>query len=344
MERPVRIADGPPFAEGPVSCRDGSGRETLVCTSVSEGAVYRIDVSNGSLDRIAVTHGGANGAAPASDGGFLVTQNGGLDFAAIGLFDDPPPQRPVQPGLQRVEPNGSVSYLTPNVCRAPNDLVVGADGTVYFTDPPPWPLPETALGRVLAYRTDGSLESVADGLWYPNGIGIEQDGTLVVVENGLMGRPHAGLIRLSPIGVGERFANQTGDGFCLDVEGRFYLAGGLHGVTVLDPSGDVVEELTLPGSGITTNCCFGGPERQTLYATDAVPGGVWAWESMPVTGRRARVARTLYAKGPMIRTNLTESVDAATAVPCGANLAAPKPRTLRIQVGLAGPPRPPREG
>jgi gluconolactonase len=259
----------------------------VVCTSVSEGALYRVDVATGACTQIADTAGGANGAAPCADGGFLVTQNGGLDFAAIGMFDDPPVCTPAQPGLQRVAPDSSVGYLTPDPLQAPNDLVVASDGTVYFTDPPPWPLPDDARGRVWAYGRDGSLTLVADGFWYPNGIGIEADGTLVVVENGLMGRPEFGLVRLDPLGApGERelFAAQTGDGFCFDVDGRLYVAGGVHGVTVLEPDGTVVEVLEIPGRGVTTNCCFGGPDLRTLYATEAVPGGVVAWEGMPAAG------------------------------------------------------------
>jgi gluconolactonase len=280
MPTPTRVSEAPPFAEGPVWCDDGS----VVCTSVSEGALFRIDVATGTATRRAETGGGANGAAPTADGGFLVTQNGGLDFAAVGLFDDPPPYRPTQSGLQHAAPDGTVTYLTPDVLRAPNDLVVAPDGTVFFTDPPQWPLPEDAIGRVWAFTRDGSLELVTDGLWYPNGIGIEPDGTIVVVENGLMGRPHFGLVRLDREGAHDRFVAQTGDGFCLDVDGRFYVAGGIHGVTVLEPDGTVVDELPLPGDGVTTNCCFGGADGRTLFATDAVPGGLWAWEGMPTRG------------------------------------------------------------
>ena len=280
MTEPVRISEDPPFGEGPVWCPDG----TVVCTSVSEGALFRIDPATGSCTRIADTGGGANGAALCEDGGFLVTQNGGLDFAAVGMFEDPPPYRPTQSGLQRVAPGGTVTYLTPDTLRAPNDLVVSTDGSVLFTDPPPWPLPTEPIGRVWAYRRDGTLDLLADGLWYPNGIGIERDGTIVIVENGLMGRPHFGLVRLLADGELDLFVPQTGDGFCFDVDGRFYVAGGIHGVTVLEPDGTVVEVLELPGPGVTTNCCFGGPDLRTLYATDAVPGGLWAWEGMPTPG------------------------------------------------------------
>jgi gluconolactonase len=282
---PEVVTREPSFAEGPVWCAavGGSG-PSLVCTSVSEGALFRVELATGATERLAVTGGGANGAAPCTDGGFLVTQNGGLDFAAIGLFDDPPVCTPAQPSLQRVDPGGRVEILTPDVLQAPNDLVVAPDGTVFFTDPPPWPLPDDPRGRVWAYRPGGALDLVADGFYYPNGIGIDRDGALVVVENGLMGAPVSGLERIAADGTRRRFATRTGDGFCLDVDGRLYLAGGVHGVTVLDPDGTVVEVLELPGSGITTNCCFGGDDLRTLFATEAVPGGVVAWEGMPTPG------------------------------------------------------------
>ena len=41
---PVRVSEAPPFAEGPVWCPGaGSAGGTLVCTSVSAGALYRVD-------------------------------------------------------------------------------------------------------------------------------------------------------------------------------------------------------------------------------------------------------------------------------------------------------------
>jgi gluconolactonase len=282
---PEIVTREPRFAEGPVWCAaaDGSG-PAVVCTSVAEGALFRIVLASGHTERLAVTGGGANGAAPCTDGGFLVTQNGGLDFAAIGLFDDPPVCTPAQPSLQRVHPDGVVEVLTPDVLQAPNDLVVAPDGTVFFTDPPPWPLPDDARGRVWAYRRDGALDLVADGFYYPNGIGIDGDGALVVVENGLMGEPVFGLERITADGGRERFAARTGDGFCFDVDGRLYVAGGIHGVTVLEPDGRVSTQLEIPGPGMTTNCCFGGDDLRTLFATEALPGGLVAWEGMPAPG------------------------------------------------------------
>ncbi|MEY2460107.1 MAG: gluconolactonase [Acidimicrobiaceae bacterium] len=274
------VVDGIPFGEGPVWCPD----RTLVVTSVAEGALYRVWPEQSRAERIADTGGGANGAALASDGGFLVTQNGGFDFAATGLFTDPPPFRPAVPGLQRVLPDGGVSYLTPDPLQAPNDLAVRADGTVVFTDPGPFPPPDPTIARVLSWTPDDGMQLVADGFWYVNGIAFEPDGGLVVVER-------SGLLRLDPSGANdhewviENLGPGGGDGFCLDVDGRFYVCSTIeHCVLVIDRDGSIVERLAIEGEGLTTNCCFGGDDGRTLFATDALPGRVVAWDGMPTPG------------------------------------------------------------
>lgn len=274
------VATGVRFGEGPVWCGDG----TLVVTSVCDGMLLRVDVSSGKVTAVADTAGGPNAAYPASDGGFVVTQNGGLDFSqmgdTVGTFADAG-YRPVEPGLQRVDPDGRVSYLARGGFRAPNDLVCDAQGTVLFTDPYHF-LRAPAEGRVWAYAPDGSTRVVAGGFAYCNGIALEPDGTLVVVEQ-------RGLMRVLADGerewVVEHLGPGGGDGFCVDAEGRFYVAStSEHGVRVVEPDGTEVEFLAIPGSGVTTNCCFGGDDLRTLFATDAVPGHVVAWEHMPTPG------------------------------------------------------------
>lgn len=278
------VATGISFGEGPVWVPDGvPGAGTLLVTSVSEGAVYRVQPGTGAAERLADTGGGANGAALAADGSVLVTQNGGVDLASTELFEHPPPFRPVTPGIQLVSPDGTrVEYVVADGFRAPNDLAVAADGTVYFTDPGPYPPPEPDTGRVIALSRDGAVRVHADGFFYCNGIGFEPDGHLVVVER-------AGLQRLRPDGtrewVVETLGRGAGDGFCVDVEGRFYVASTIaHGIRVVDPDGTVVELLPIDGEGLTTNCCFGGPDLRTLFATDALPGQLVAFEGMPSPG------------------------------------------------------------
>jgi gluconolactonase len=288
--RPEVVATGLQFGEGPAWCpaRDGAAA-SLACTSVAAGAVERIDLATGTVTRVADVSGGANAVILASDGGFLVTQNGGIDFTRVGLYDDPPPYRPATPGLQRVRPEGAVDYVVETSSDdgpflAPNDLVVDHAGAVWFTDPPHHPPPAEPVGRVHVLAPDGTTRVVARHFQYCNGIALEPEGTLIVVEA-------LGLVRLGADGARETVtervspAGSAGDGLCVDEDGRLYVATtGDHGVRVLESDGSEVDFLEIPGTGITTNCCFGGDDGRTLFVTDGVPGQVLAWEAMPTRG------------------------------------------------------------
>ena len=274
------VVDGVRFGEGPVWCPDG----TLVVTSVCDGVLWRVFPESGTKELVADVDGGANGAALCADGGFLVTQNGGVDFSAFPIWGDqePPSPRHAVPGLQRVAPDGSVSYLADDGFHAPNDLAVAADGSVYFTDPGHYPPPKPPIGRVMILRPDGSVEEFARDFWFCNGIAFDRDGSVVVVEK-------RGLQRVHPDGsrewVIEKLGEGGSDGFCLDAEGRYYACATVeHGVRVVDPDGSVVDFLEIEGDGVTTNCCFGGADGRTLFATDSVPGRVVAWEGRPAPG------------------------------------------------------------
>jgi gluconolactonase len=271
------------FGEGPVWCPDG----TLVCTSVVDGAVYRIHPETAATTLVADTGGGANAAALATDGSFVVTQNGGVDFVALGHYrkGEVAPTRWARPGLQRAFPDGRVEYLTTGPpLQMPNDLVVAADGTVYFTDPPEYGTPGL-VARIAAYRPDGRTDIVATGFSYTNGIALDLDGsTLLVVD-------HEGLERIPDFGRGERevlverFGDTGADGLCLDVDGRLYVASkAANGVRVCDRDGKELDFLALDGSGFVTNCCFGGEDLRTLFATEARGNRVVAWEGMPTPG------------------------------------------------------------
>jgi gluconolactonase len=276
------VAEGVVFGEGPVWVPEGApGGPSLVVTSVAAGALYRIPPAGGHAEKLVETGGGANGAALAVDGSILVTQNGGMDFSKLPLDVDYP-YHPATPGLQLATVDGTVGYLADQDLQAPNDLVIAPDGTIYFTDPPHFPLPPEASGRVMAFARDGELRVVGGPFMYCNGIALDRDGTLVVVE----GR---GLQRLLPDGerewITEKLGRGGGDGFCLDVEGNYYVAATVeHGVRVVDSHGAELDFLALDGDGVTTNCCFGGTDGRTLFATDAVPGRVVAWEGLPHPG------------------------------------------------------------
>jgi gluconolactonase len=277
--RSVVVGTGIPFAEGPVWCPDG----TVVATSVAEGALYRVWPETAKVERIATTGGGANGAALAEDGSILVTQNGGIDFSKLpGVFATLPRSEPVTPGLQVAAPDGRVRSLVQGDLRGPNDLAVAEDGTVFFTDPGHFPPPAEGVGRVMTYARDGRVDTYASGFFYCNGIAFDLDGHVVVVER-------RGLQRVFPDGsrewVVEALGRGGGDGFCVDTDGRYYVASTIeHGIRVVDRDGGVVDFLSIDGDGLTTNCCFGGADMRTLFVTDALPGDLVAFEGMPTPG------------------------------------------------------------
>lgn len=272
------VCDAITFGEGPVWL----GAGLLAVTSVPLGLVYEIEVTTGASRIFADVGGGANGAAACRDGGLLVTNNGGIDLSKLPMLPADLPVRPATPALQRVTADGHVGILAESCggtsFSAPNDLVVAADGTVFFTDPPHWPPEQPRSGRVWAYR-DYEVRLVADGFHYCNGIALTPEGRLVVVElRGLMDVA-------TKEWVVEHLGDGGGDGLCYDREGRAYIASTMeHGIRVVEPDGTIADFWAIEGEGLCTNCCFGGEDLRTLFVTDAVPGNVIAFSDCPTPG------------------------------------------------------------
>ena len=275
-------------------CPASAGRAaTLVCTAVAAGTVERIDLETGDVSRVADVGGGANAALLASDGGFLVTQNGGIDFTRTGLYADPPPYRPVTPG----------SSASPRTARSRTSPTASSDDGPY----PRAERPRRRGGRHALVHGSAAAPSPA-GAARPRphdeaGRHDERGGPRLPLlqRHRARGGRHARRDRGSRARSGSRPTaraswvteqisptGNAGDGLCVDVDGRFYVATTAdHGIRVLDPDGTEVDFLAIPGRGITTNCCFGGDDLRTLFATDGIPGQVLAWEGMPTAGAAA---------------------------------------------------------
>jgi gluconolactonase len=199
------------------------------------------------------------------------------------MLGDLPEPKPMTPGLQLARADGTVVYLADEALNGPNDLAVAANGDVYFTDPGHYPPPDDELvGRVMIYGRDGAVRTFAAQFQYCNGIALEPDGNVVVVERRGLQRVHADGSREWVI---ETLGRGGGDGFCLDADGRFYVASTIeHGIRVVEPDGSVADFWEIEGQGLCTNCCFGRPDRRTLFVADAFPGGVVAFEGCPTPG------------------------------------------------------------
>jgi gluconolactonase len=160
---------------------------------------------------------------------------------------------------------------------APNDLCIGPDGRVWFTDPAGPPFVVDGLpGRVLALdRMTGAFETLRAGLQFPNGLAVgpagdrlfvaETNAHRVVVmdwDGGELGAPvpFAGLPAGSP------------DGMAFDADGYLHVAApDADRIWVFAPDGTVDEEIDL-GPSFPTNCAFAGADLRGL-AVAAVKGG-----------------------------------------------------------------------
>lgn len=188
----------------------------------------------------------------------------------------------------RTEPDGSISVLATgwNERRfnSPNDVAVDGSGNLWFTDPP-WGLPGQSEGRELdvhgVYRLDpvtGEVAQVSTIHAMPNGIALSplEDALYVTDTGGHPAHPQealrssAGNVTCYAIrGDGALAVRwQTpiiSDGIAVDEFGRVYTTT-RQGVVVLDPAnGEVVTTLELPEQ--PANCCFGGPDKRTLFIT-----------------------------------------------------------------------------
>jgi gluconolactonase len=165
--------------------------------------------------------------------------------------------------------------------NSPNDVALGSDGTIWFTDPSYGHLqgfrPEPEVGDRV-YRHDpasGRTTVAADGFDKPNGLAFSPDERILYVGDN--GAPHHLLafdvLDDGRLGEARRVAAGTPghpDGVKVDADGRIY-ASASFGIQIHDPLGGPAGAIELPGA---VNFAFGGPDRSVLFITTDT--AVWA--------------------------------------------------------------------
>lgn len=291
--QPDIVAEGLQFPEGPVALADG----TVLVVEIARGTLSRVH-PDGTVEVVAETGGGPNGAAIGPDGACYVCNNGGFEWhrARDGrLFPGDAPADWSGGRIERVDlRTGAVTVLYDRCgevpLQGPNDLVFDGHGGFWFTD----------HGKVRGRSRDrtGIFYAHADGsgirevLWpleAPNGIGLAPDGRHLYVAETMTGRVWEfaleGPGEIDP-GYGERHGGGRllpappgyllYDSLAVDALGRVCVATLVQGgVTVIDPAAATAELRPMPDV-LTTNLCFGGPDRRS------------AWVTLSSTGRLAR--------------------------------------------------------
>lgn len=191
--------------------------------------------------------------------------------------------------VTRTEPDGTITVLADRYdgkrLNSPNDVVVKADGTIWFTDPA-YGIDSDYMGFKATseqtghhvYRfdpSDGSLRIVADDFVRPNGLAFSPDERrLYVADSGVSHLPD-GPRHLRVFDVGDTGRLTGGavlatctdglfDGFRLDSEGRIW-ASAWDGVHCLTPEGELLGKILVPER--VANLCFAGPRRNVLMIT-----------------------------------------------------------------------------
>ena len=130
------IATGLKFPEGPIAMPNGD----VVLVEIARGTLSRVR-PNGSIEIVAKTGGGPNGAAIGPDGACYICNNGGFRWHIKGDKYLPGYQDETYSGgrIERVDmETGEVDVLYTESdgipLRGPNDIVFDKDGGFWFTD------------------------------------------------------------------------------------------------------------------------------------------------------------------------------------------------------------------
>jgi gluconolactonase len=257
-----RVHSGSVWAEGPLWIPD---RRRLRFSDIPNDCIREYDPATGETGVYAEGVEFTNGRTLDADGSVLQCSHGRrrVERDRDGVVEN------VVDGWNGVRFN------------SPNDIVVAADGAIWFTDPaygitePREGHPgEREYGDHYVFRHDpttGRTTPVITDIEQPNGIAFSRDQTLLYVADSSAEQDirvyevHDGT-RCKNGRVFARFAEGEGfpDGIRVDADGRIWSSSGV-GVIVLAPDGTELGRVPVPEP--VANLCFGGEDGTDLYIT-----------------------------------------------------------------------------
>jgi gluconolactonase len=263
-----RIATGFRWAEGPVYFRDGG---YLVWSDIPNNRMLRWLEEDGHVSVFRAHSNYSNGNTRDREGRLLTCEH---DARRV----------------TRTELDGRITVVMDSFngkkLNAPNDIVVAADGAIWFTDPGygidgeyEGHADKFELGTNV-YRVDpktGRAAVVVDDFTRHNGLAFSPDEKLLYIVDS--GATHGGPAHIRVFDVvanklrksrvfADDFSPGFTDGMRVDVKGNVWCSMGWadpaeDGVRCYAPDGDMIGKVHLPET--CANLCFGGKKRNRLF-------------------------------------------------------------------------------
>ena len=179
-----------------------------------------------------------------------------------------------------VTPDGKYKVLADRYegkrLNSPNDVIVGPDGALYFTDPTldlvAGEKQEIPFQGVYRLDDSGNLRLLTKDLMQPNGLAFSPDGKKFYVDDDE--QRNIRVYDVSADGTltnGRIFADEAGgkhegvpDGIKVDDKGNLFVTGP-KGIWVWDPNGNHLGTIVMPEQ--PANLTWGDPQYSTLYIT-----------------------------------------------------------------------------
>ena len=256
-----RLHTGARKSEGPVYFPAG---RYLVWSDIPNERLLRWDEASGAVGVFRENTGHANGNTIDRQGRLITCEQGARR-------------------VTRTEHDGTITVLATHWngkrLNSPNDVVVRADGTIWFTDPSygiaddyEGHRAESEIGACHVYRLDrdGTVTAVATDFCRPNGLAFSPDERKLYIVDTRQEPSHIRVFDVlddNTLKGGEVFAEcdfGRFDGIRLDDMGRVWAAA-WDGVHCFHPDGTLLGKLLLPEP--VSNLAFGGARRNDLFIT-----------------------------------------------------------------------------